>query len=113
MTFHSPDLSLPSFELRPEHMFHKIGQALGYQDIDFDSHPTFSKQFLLRGPNEAAIRDFFTPELLEFFESHPGVSVEAAGDRMIFYRASKRIKPEDVRSFMEAGFKIFARLKET
>lgn len=87
ISFQSPNLSLPNFELRPEHLFHKIGQALGYKDIDFDSHPVFSKRFLLRGPDEATIREFFKPELLEFFESHQGVSVEASGDRLIYYRA--------------------------
>ena len=113
ISFQSPNLSLPEFELRPEHFFHKIGQAFGYKDIDFDSHPIFSKRFLLRGPDEAAIREFFKPELLEFFESHQGVSLEATGDRLIYYRARKRIKPEEVRSFMEEGFGVYAVMKQT
>ncbi len=111
ISFQSPHLALTEFELRPEHIFHKIGQAFGYKDIDFDSHPVFSKRFLLRGPDEAAIREFFKPDLLEFFEAHQGISVEATGDRLIYYRAGKRIKPEEVRSFMEEGFGVYAVMK--
>jgi hypothetical protein len=112
ISFRSPNLSLPEFELRPEHTFHKIGQAFGYKDIDVDSHPVFSKRYVLRGQNEAAIRDLFTPEILEFFESQKGVSIEAANDRLIYYRAGKRIKPENVRSLMEEGFRLYVLLKQ-
>lgn len=108
--FQSPLLALPDFEIRPESVFHKIGKALGYQDINFDSHPVFSKRFLLRGPEETAIREFFRPDILEFFESRQGVSVEASGDRLIYYRARKRIKPEEVKPFMEEGFQVYALL---
>jgi hypothetical protein len=112
ISFRSPHLSLPEFEIRPENLFHKIGQALGYQDIDFDSHPIFSKKYLLRGPDEAAVREFLTPKLLQFFESQQGISVEASRDRLIYYRASKRIKPEQVRSFMAEGFHVYELMKQ-
>ena len=112
ISFRSPQLSLPEFELRPEHMFHKIGQAFGYKDIDFDSNPVFSKRYILRGQNEAAIRDLFTPEILAFFDVQKGVSIEATNDRLIYYRASKRIKPEKVRSFMEEGFRIYVLFRQ-
>lgn len=112
--FRSELLSLPEFELRPEGMFHKIGQAFGYGDIDFDTHPLFSKKYLLRGPNEPDIRDLFEPEKLEFFEDFGKklVSVEAGHNRLIFFRAGKRLKPEQIRDFMEEGFRMYALFKE-
>lgn len=113
ISFQSPHLSLPKFELRPEHMFHKLGQAFGYQDIDFESHPDFSKRYLLRGPDEQSIREAFTPDVLDFFESKKGISVEAANDRLVFFRSGKRIKPEQVRTFMEEGFEVYTRLKQS
>ena len=61
----------------------------------------------------AAILPPHTVHGIRFFESQPGVSVKASGDRVIYYRASKRIKPEDVKTFMEEGFKIFTRLQQT
>lgn len=108
--FQSSKLSLPAFELRPENFLHKVGQAFGYQDIDFETHPVFSKQFILRGEDEAAIREFFTPLRLQFFESLLGVSVETSPERLIFYRARKRAKPAEIRSLMKDGFSVFGEL---
>ncbi len=107
----SPHLQLPDFEIRPEHFFHKIGQAFGYKDIDFDTHPTFSRQFLLRGPDEAAIRATFSPEVLDELETRPGLSIEASRDRLIVYRGGKRIKPAEIRPFMELGFAVYSAFK--
>lgn len=112
ISFQSDLLSLPDFELRPEGMFHKIGQAFGYKDIDFDSHPTFSKRYLLRGPNEQAIRDVFDVDVLDYFEGlKKGTCVEAGNNRLIFYRQGKRLKPEQTREFMEEGFGVYALFK--
>ena len=37
-------LALPQFFMQPETFFHKIGQYLGMQDIDFEQFPKFSHQ---------------------------------------------------------------------
>ena len=93
--------NLPDFVLAPENVFHKIGQAFGYQDIDFDSNPTFSSRYLLRGPDEAAIRAVFRPEALAFFESQPSWTVQVKAGHVAVYRAGKRAKPEDLPTFAE------------
>ncbi len=110
--FRSPQLNLPQFALRPENLFHRIGDVLGYQDIDFDSYPTFSAKYLLRGNDERKVRDVFTHEVQAFFEAKEGVSTEGDGDQLIFYRGRKRIKPEDVRAFMEEGLQVFRLFKQ-
>ena len=97
------DLQLPTFVIRPENLFHKIGSTFGYQDIDFETHPTFSKRYLLRGPDEEAIRNAFTTEFLSSFERHKGLSMECDGNRIICYRPGKRIAPEKVRPFLEGA----------
>ena len=110
--FRSSRLALPHFALRPESIFHKMGSAMGYQDIDFDSHPQFSRTFLLQGADEASIRSLFKPELLTFLESQQQISIEGGGDQMVYYRNAKRIKPEEVRDFMQQGFEIYSRFLE-
>ncbi len=105
--FRSPKLYLPGFSLRPENVFHKIGGAFGYKDIDFETHPIFSKSYLLRGDNEAAIRGLFNNKLLNFIQSQQKISIEGSGDQLIFYRNKNRVKPEEVESFMEEGFQVF------
>ncbi|MBK92358.1 MAG: hypothetical protein CME27_07925, partial [Gemmatimonadetes bacterium] len=98
--FRSPQLSLPSFVMRPEHVFHKIGSAFGYQDIDFESNRTaadFSKKYLLRGEDEHAIRSLFKDNVLSFFATHSGKPVlEGRGDRLILYRPGQLIRPENI-----------------
>ena len=103
----SPKLNLPDFSLRPENVFHKIGGSFGYKDIDFETHPIFSKSYLLRGDNEAAIRGLFNNELLNFIQSQQKISIEGSSDQLIFYRHKNRVKPDEVESFMEEGFQVF------
>jgi len=110
--FGSSNLGLPQFAARPERMFHKIGGAFGYQDIDFEDHPDFSRAYLLRGDDESRIREFFNSELLTFFETQQKISVEAGGDQLIFYRGGKRIKPDEVQRFIHEGFQIFGRFRD-
>ncbi len=105
--FRAPDLQLPHFSLRPENLFHKIGTAFGYQDIDIPGHPAFSKRFLLRGTDEAGILRLFDTELVSALEQMPGVSAEAQGNQFLFYRASKTSKPEAIRAFLEEGFRAY------
>jgi hypothetical protein len=82
---HTPGVEHPRFELRPEQTLHRIGSVLGYQDIDFEPHPGFSRAFLLRGPDEAAIRRAFTPGVVDFFEGNPFVHAEASGPDLFFW----------------------------
>ena len=108
--FQSPQLNLPKFQLRPEHFFDKIGSKLGYQDIDFESHPTaaeFSKKYLLRGKDEQKIRALFTDKVLAFFAGQDKLCVEGFSSHLCFYRAEKLIEPEDIPAFMKEGFEVF------
>lgn len=105
--FRADDLNLPAFCLRPESFWHRIGESLfGGHDIDFESHPAFSKGYLLKGKDEAAIRGLFADDVLDHYEATPGVSTEADGDVLVFYRHSARIDPAKVRGFMEEGFAV-------
>ncbi len=107
--FRSPGMNLPQFELKPQTVFHGIGKMFGYQDFDFQSHPRFSKAFVLRGNNETRVRELFTAEVLTFFETKPQVCVEALGHDLIFYRPSKRVKPNQLRDLMGEGFEVWKR----
>lgn len=94
--FESDRLRLPAFILKPENVFHKIGQSFGYQDMDFDSHPDFSKRYLLRGKDEDTIRRLFTPEVITHMMSMKGIVIESNGSVIISYRSGKRVKPDDL-----------------
>lgn len=106
LAVHRQGLSLPAFELRPENVLLRIAGAFGYQDIDFDGSPEFSRRYLLRGKDEAAVRQLFTPTLLQTLERQPGWSVEASGESIIVYRRGKRSKPEELQIFFTASQEV-------
>lgn len=106
----SPQINCPDFSMRPENFFDKIGSALGFQDIDFEDHPAFSKMFVLQGSNEAAIRAFMKKTLLDYFTSKPGISVEAQAGMMFFYRPGKRTKPAELKDLLADAYEAFGYL---
>ncbi len=105
--FSSSTFRLPQFSLRPESVLHKVGDFFGYRDIDFDSHPDFSRYFLLRGKDEEAIRRLFDPPVLEFLEQRRGISVESNGSTLICYRYARREEPKDTEAFFAECLEIF------
>src|SRR6476620_446543 len=92
----SEGTALPGFTLRPEGTWDKLSSVFGRADIDFDAHPKFSRSFVLDGEDESAVRTFFTPPVLEYFEQHPGISAEGSNDTLLFYRQGKQVPPEGV-----------------
>lgn len=103
--FHTLGRGLPAFDLAPEHIFHKIGQVFGYQDIDFDSSEEFSKQYLLRGEDESAIRAAFGPTVLAFLTGEPGWSVQVRGEKLAAYRRG-RCEPAQIPAFLADCLRI-------
>jgi hypothetical protein len=107
----SASLDLPSFQLRPEHFFHKIGKMFGYQDINFEEFPEFSKQYLLRSDQEAAVREIFSAELTSHLAALAKICSEGRGQEFIFYRAGKRPKPGEIQQLMADAFAVYSLLK--
>ncbi len=98
--------ALPAFELRPEHVFHKIGGMLGMQDIKIPDRPAFSGKFLLREADEEAIRGVFTGPVCDLLERNPKLSVEARDHYLIVYRAARRPKPDELAGYLELARQI-------
>lgn len=91
-----PHLSadFPAFELRPEHVFHKLGSAFGYQDIDVPGHPAFSSRFLLRGKDASAIRELFDADLVRTLEAERPRCIEGAGSALLIYRHRETVNSD-------------------
>jgi hypothetical protein len=102
---------LPKFTMKPETPGIRRGTKLGiFQDIDFDNDPEFSQAFWLQGEDEAAVRRLFTPPVLSYFASNPGISVEGEGSTLVFYRDYQMEKVEDIPQFLSLGVEIANRL---
>ncbi len=104
-----PGWDFPQFSVAVENLFHKIGSVFGVQDIDFESHPAFSSRYLLRGPDENAIRQLFQPPVLEWFEQHPGLTVEGLADVIVLAKRP-RYAPNKIRDLMSEGFDMIKTL---
>ena len=104
--FTGGDSGLPDFELSPENMFHKLATVFGYQDIDFERFPEFSKRYLLRGRDEEAVRRSFTPDVMMLLEGQPGWTVQSKNGRLLVFRAGKTSKPADVPIFAADALRI-------
>jgi hypothetical protein len=96
-------LDLPSFSLRPESFLHRVAGLVGYQDIDFERRPEFSRLFLLRGENEAGIRAAFDTPVLRFFEQRPGTCAAGIRNELLFWRPGGYASPEEVEALIREG----------
>jgi hypothetical protein len=106
------DLHLPRFRLHPENaLFHGIAKAFGMQDINFESHPKFSRSYLLRGENEAQVRLRFHPGVLGFWEQHPNYCAEGAGAHLILWQNDRQVSPEEVAKWMRLGEELTQQLR--
>ena len=134
LTIQTNSLNLPPFTLMPSGwLIDSLSSMVGYRDINFDSHPQFSKQYLLRAfdeddlgnefsryeepstsafkesKNESLVRDLFTHELLDLLETNSGVSLEGRGDQFILRRfTSQRVPGDELTTFVELGVKILS-----
>lgn len=104
--FEPRDFNLPFFSLRPERIFHKLIEAFGYQDIDFGNHPTFSSKYLLRGPDEPALRSLFNDALLGFYEANLGLSADGGGNQLFIFQQNYRQPPEQIQAAVNAGLQL-------
>ncbi len=94
--------SLPDFHLMPENPITRWANKTGgiYEDINVESRPLFSSRYLLRGPDETAIRAAFTEQRMAFFEQEQGWVIEVKGGNVGVYRAGQRIRPADLDTFL-------------
>ncbi len=99
--FRFPGAGFPLFELRPENLLDQIGEMVGFRDIDIDGFPVFSDKYRLTGPDEAAVRAFFSPAAVSWLELNPGWRIQAAGDYMAVFKKKGLVPAADYLSYIE------------
>jgi uncharacterized protein YlzI (FlbEa/FlbD family) len=73
----------------------------GFDDINFDNHPEFSRKFLLKGQQDTAVRTFFNQQLIELIESHPYYHIESNGKSIIVYRFDQSSSVGDIEQLID------------
>lgn len=97
-----PAQTVPAFDLKPEAFIHKIGEALGFKDIDLPAFPLFSEKYRLTGPDETAVHLFFTPQRAAWFERNQGLRVQGSGGgHLVIFRREGRLPVAAWQGFIE------------
>jgi hypothetical protein len=78
-----PFIDVPDTIVRTESIFDKIGAAIGFDDIDFESSE-FSRKFFVKGKNRQFTYGLIHQGMMEFFLTEPFTPIEIkSGDCLI------------------------------
>lgn len=110
--FNLEQAELTPFNLRPRGLFDKVAAKFGQTEIDFSIAAEFTKKYLVKGNDESAIRQMFNPSVIAFFEKQIGLTVEANEKQLLVYRQSKRVKPEEMKAFVENATQLLALVRK-
>jgi len=98
---------LPIFSMEKEGVFDKIFDRVlalsGYRDIDFEMYSDFSKKFLIMGNDEQKIRDFFSDEIIRFFENQQLYHLESNGESLLIFDKVKLARTDETIAFVDYG----------
>lgn len=101
-------LTLPKFfpelTVAKEGIFSKIAQAVGYDDIDFESHE-FSKSFVVRCKDKKFAYDFCNARMMEFLLNHPDINIELDQNQLAVGYSS-RLKVDQIRPHLDRLIEI-------
>lgn len=101
---------IPVFTMEKEGVIDKILDRVraysGYKDIDFEMYPEFSNKFLISGNNESEIRDFFTNDIISFFDNNQIYHLESNGEAIIIFDKIKLARTDETVSFIEYAKKL-------
>ncbi len=90
------DNTIPNFALEPEGLWTKFSEVAFGKDIDFKSHPDFSKKYYLRGDDEAGLYEFFNENLISFLENHPSMHVESQRNKLLLYQKHSKLSVAEI-----------------
>lgn len=90
----------PTFFLRPQRAWWNRPLFESYQDFNFESHPLFSDRYELCGPDEQAVRQLFSAEVMDFYGQQKPLWVECVNSRIVYYREGRELAPPEILRFV-------------
>jgi MFS superfamily sulfate permease-like transporter len=97
---------IPEFTLDREGIFEKIYHFTGYKDIDIEHHLDFSTRFYLSGKDEEKIKEFFTDELVLFFESNKYYHIEATQTGLLIIGNERLASVKEMKALTDFGIRL-------
>ncbi|MBX3738625.1 MAG: hypothetical protein KF715_18165 [Candidatus Didemnitutus sp.] len=86
--------SFPELLISPEGLLSKLAQAVGYEDIDFES-AEFSRAFCVRSPDKKFAYDVCHGLMMEYLLRHRDLSIELEGNVLALLFDS-RLEPDEI-----------------
>jgi MFS superfamily sulfate permease-like transporter len=97
--------TIPKFIIDKEGLFDKIFEKVKVfsgkkRDINFVKYAGFSGKFQLRGEDEAAIREFFTKDLIRFLEENEIHHIESNGEALMIFKYLHIARTDEVQNML-------------
>lgn len=103
---------IPKFVLEKEGFLERLYSVTGSKDIDIEDHTDFSKRFYLTGKNKDMIKEFFTDELILFFESNPYYHIESDKHGLLIFNRERLAGIKELKAMLDFGKRLKVKLKE-
>ena len=106
--------TLPKFVLEREELLDKLFVLSGYDEFDYHVYTDFSDKFVVKAPDEDAVRQFFTPERVSFFDTHQIYHIESSGDSILIknFRLATPASLREMLAFSEELLSILPKAAE-
>ena len=103
-------MSFPELVIGPEGVFSKIAQAIGYDDIDFESHE-FSRKFCVRSPDKKFAYDVCNARMIEYLLSNRDFSIEIESS-ILAICFNRRLAPDQIEPNLNRLFEVRSLMPE-
>ena len=97
--------NVPEFYMQKTGIADFLKTAIGNDDINFDSHPVFSKKFELRSQNEEQVRTFFNTHVLSRLEVFDLAYLSGNGTELLFHQSNKILEKDQILNLIAIGDK--------
>ncbi len=88
MLVEMPEQRFPELFIRREGFFDKVAAAVGFDDIDFESHE-FSRKFYVKSRDKRFAYDVVDARMMEFLLGVGDLNIELEGADLAFYQERK------------------------
>jgi hypothetical protein len=98
------NVDLPVFALGPGGLAAKIIDALEHQNVEVTADKEFSRHHSVRGSDKERIKALFNDRVISFvkeLDRGKAWQIEGAGKTLVIYRYARRVKPSELRDFLQ------------
>ena len=101
---------IPEFVLEREGLFNRLLELAHHKDVNFKNHVDFSKTYLLHGPNEHLIREFFNENLISLLEKREVYHIESNGEALLIFKFGREARAKQAAEMLAFTEEVLDRI---